>query len=809
MKFMLIVMGFCLSSYAVAQVSWSDSFADSSLQVNPRWTGDTNRFVHNSSQRLQLYDSDANVTHLRTQSAVSHSGIWEGWLFMDFNPSSSNYCSVTLCSDGAGQQYRLQFGGNTDDRLQLFYEVGGQQSLLFESAPNLLSSPKLEWRVERFADSIWTFEVNIDSTQWVAIGTCPDTTVFASSLYEWTFHYTKTRSDRFQIDNLSTSGTPFLDTTRPFVVGHNILDKRTIQLFFQESVTVHADSNVEDSNGGVWTPLQLTSTSVELVRDSPLNSGLHVLDLKAITDPYRNPAMTFTFPFHLAAFRDLMCTEIMYDVQPLVHWDTPYLEFENTSSYDLNLTDWTLLIDEKSYPLQGEIAPKQRLIISPGLSNVPPSLLQIPIASTAIKSSGRLRIISNWGDTIESIYYNAQMHTVDWKSNGGWSLERNDAPTCQAALAWSTSQDPLGGTPGSVNSAISATKEMWQTVKGIEWNTEAVILQLHEAATSVTEADSTLRLRNVNLDGLSWTIPRGTEGLDIHIQLCSGQESDTSLMAIAKPEAPGTLRITEILTDPLFGEPEYVELKNTGTSAVLSSDLRISQWSINGGIERLYELSETPWLIMPNETVLVVSDLQLLPFPTDQRQNLRSVLWAELPFALPNDGGLCLTAPNGEILDAINWSDEQHTHQDSDNGGKSLERAGGAYDQTLWKTTSVKWGYRTPGFEPHNIPVGNASEIDVKSARCSPNGDGYEDSFEFVIPEKYEGWNLKLLVLNSQGILLGTPINEEVYDPVVMVRWDGKLNGKPLPTQQYLLHLELWNDQGEKKSWIHGCLIVN
>lgn len=807
MKFMLLIMSLCWVSHAQAQVSWSDSFSDSSLQGNPTWTGDTIRFIHNAQERLQLADIDANHTHIQTTSTVSRGGSWSGWLWMDFNPSTSNFCEVTLCSDSNGNAYVLRFGGDSDDRLEFFLRSGVNRYSLFQSAPHLLNNPRLEWNVTRYPDSVWSFNVNMDSTSWTQLGTCPDSSVFPSATYQWSFYYTKTRADKFYIDDLSVSGIPFVDSIPPGLIRSEWLSRSQVLLQFDENIASY-NLPIHDDRSGSWQVISLVGDQIHLERNEPHRSGPLRIWPSGIRDASGNPIDTIHLNLQTHDFRDLMCTEVLFDIEPKVYWPSKYVELLNTTSDSLDVSDWKLWIDEKEYPLIGALGEYDRLIVTE--DSIPDSIQQLIIHQSFVKREGRIRVTDQWSDTIESFYYSDALHSTSWKSNGGWSVVRDEsAPTCWSVEPWSSANDPNGGTPGRENQVEPIYSSSTQTVKGIARIDERYILFLERSARAVwLHASDTLELKAYFKDGSTWVLPNLSGELPVEIALCEGGMSDTSFIQIEKASEPSTLWISEVMFDPISGHAEYIEFQNTGKDPALSTDLRIAKWSAADGIDELKPLSEDAWLIMPGE-VVILKGSGAIPFDDLPLSNKRSALPLELPFSLSHSDGICITKPNGTILDAVSWNEESHDMSLEETTGKSIERKSNSSSPKDWRTSSRRYTYQTPGVIPIRTGAEDALDIHLSNARCSPNGDGIEDVIVFHIPRKYDGKSAELLIRSAAGVTVGKGATAHTIDPRFPLEWGGEVDGKVLPTGQYMIELTISVEGDQKKYWRHGCLIIN
>ena len=115
-----------LPVYLQAQVS--DDFSDGNFTENPLWSGTTENFAVNTGFQLQSKASAASKSFLTTYSEVFDNAVWEFWVKINYNPTSSNYASIYVISDRADLSgdvngYYIQIG-NTSDEVSLYLQQG-------------------------------------------------------------------------------------------------------------------------------------------------------------------------------------------------------------------------------------------------------------------------------------------------------------------------------------------------------------------------------------------------------------------------------------------------------------------------------------------------------------------------------------------------------------------------------------------------------------------------------------------------------------------------------------------------------------
>ncbi len=124
------------------------------------------------------------------------------------------------------------------------------------------------------------------------------------------------------------------------------------------------------------------------------------------------------------------------------NWRNEWIEMKNNTSYPINLTNWTLQIDEKRIGLLGEIKPEDFFLISKD-KNISPDLL----------FKGSLNNKGNHLTLLDSS--NRIVDELDFSS--GWPEGDNETKrTLEKSITgdWQTSLN-VGGTPGKENSNLA------------------------------------------------------------------------------------------------------------------------------------------------------------------------------------------------------------------------------------------------------------------------------------------------------------------------------------------------------------------
>lgn len=115
----------------------NDNFADGDFTNNPTWGGNTSLFSINASKQLQTITSaTAQTIYLSTANQYATNTVWEFYVQMNFDPSSSNATRIYLTSnrqdlkatDLSGYYIQIGESGSTDS-YDLFRVTNGAPPL--------------------------------------------------------------------------------------------------------------------------------------------------------------------------------------------------------------------------------------------------------------------------------------------------------------------------------------------------------------------------------------------------------------------------------------------------------------------------------------------------------------------------------------------------------------------------------------------------------------------------------------------------------------------------------------------------------
>ncbi len=728
----------CVATHSLSAQIFTDDFQDGNFTSNAVWEGNTENFIVNSDNQLQLDDGAEGMSNV--SSAVGQSlgtdTEWRFYIKQSFSGSDNNNSRVYLMSNmpaldytgtsgAAVEGYFLQLGeGGSDDALRLVKnDSDGTTTDVAVGTPGFVSSSfEITVKIVRTASGDWEIWADANAGEEFSLqATGSDATYTFVNYFGWVCKYTSSNADNFFLDD-AYIGEPIVDTDPPLLTQLTVNSATELALEFNEpldEITAETLANYTVSSG-IGNPNSANFTAPNLVTltfgtSFPSEDEL-TITVTGVTDAIGNEiALTeeqFTyFEISEPQLGDIIINEIFADPTPaLALPETEWIELYNTSenAFDLSLLEFfnTTTLN----PLESYVLPAGGYVIVSDAAGT--SALQT-FGETGVATS--FSALSNSGDSLTLLYngtvIDRVVYEVDWyqdgvKSEGGWSLERiNPLALCSGSQNWIASNSPLGGTPGTQNSVFDETPDT--DAPGITSaaliNETLIFLQADEILNEVVELTNFSVSGGYEISSVQLTASASgvlislTEPVEIGIPFtvtvlsltdCEGNEfTGTDVWEIVSgfPAEPGDILITEIMADPSpqvgLPEVEYAELYNTTDIFIDISDADFSGATFS-----------TPVVIAPGEYRVIMSEEDIAGnFIFDNASGMTG--WSST--FLTNSGKeLILTTGNG-IIDQVTYDLTWYQDSDKDDGGWSLELINPTHpcsDELNWKASESVFG---------------------------------------------------------------------------------------------------------------------
>lgn len=536
------------------------------------------------------------------------------------------------------------------------------------------------------------------------------------------------------------------------------------------------------------------------------------------------------------SYNHIVITEILPDPSPSVGLPLyEFIELTNTGSDPVNLQGFAISDGSSTAVIsRSYILPPDSLLILCSTT----AYSQYEKWGRSMALSG-LPSLNNDADTlllfgpdrqlVQSIAYTSGWHENELKSGGGWSLELIDPlQPCLQQSNWSSSKNPLGGTPGQINSVKSLVRDsVAPTLKKVYCiDSTHIVAQFDESVDSnqarqlshySLEAINILQAKALPPLYLELSISLATSlqpGKQYHLQItgikdCSGNVSITPLqLPVGIPESPiqGDLLISEILFDPPAGGKDFIELYNHSNRIIDLKEIWLANRDATGMLKNLTPASAFPQLFFPGEWIALTEDTFFARnyfHPAPSAKFLKSILPS-----LPADmGRLAVLDRQGLAIDEAAYDEHWHFPMIAEKKGVSLERI--SYDESglskeNWMSASYPVRFGTPGYQNsqyHQRGIING-KIEVSPVVFSPNLDGLDDYCFIDYHFDQAGYMATIEVYDYGGNRVRVLLNNQLSGQKGRIRWDGITDGGKLASPgNYIILVRAWHLSGKTNKW--------
>ena len=618
MRKILWMVGIFLNSFAFSQVS--EGFNDGELLHQPEWIGDTGRFFVNANKQLQSkVFSKSDTAMLATGNDYLLNTVWEFYVQLNIDPSTSNQLRVYLAGDqlgldSIGNGYFLQIGeSGANDSYDLYRKSGRTITKIIDGLPKIrerTDTLRAYFMVIHRTDGYWElFSRTNTILAWTSEGFTFDRTFLSTKYFGLAIKHTATRSDKFIIDNVLIY--PYeADSIKPFISKVESINDSTIRLTCSKELdTAILQPDQFKINGQTFNFIQFDKNDlykIDLSFQGKLKTGINTIEIPIIQDLLGNSSkeiqivnLNYTPEISLNK-HSIFISEIMADPSPAEDLpEVEYIEVYNSTDSTINLENWEYHCSNSKIILpEFNLKSKEFVILCKATDTssmlVYGNCIGLKVWPSLVNTGAKLKLIEPKGKLIDEVNYETSWYKNNTKMNGGFSLEYiHPNKTCEGIYAWEASGSPSGGTPGKPNYAWEKPIDDLY-IKQIEiLNDSSIYVRFNRTPDTIfTKQTSNYIIRNSNerfkkvkyinnekneLVLTSASKFRNKQAYRIimeNIYTCEQellQENEFTLFYINNDDT-SKIKINEVYVDPFpsngLAEAEYVELYNASENTV-------------------------------------------------------------------------------------------------------------------------------------------------------------------------------------------------------------------------------------------------
>lgn len=849
----LITLLILLHCFHFSKSQVAENFADSNLNSNPTWTGDTSFFEVNSVYQLQLHAAVAGNSTIFTPIDLSAIDTveWDCYLELAFSPSLQNNTKYYLYSSQNNlinaDAYYLQIGETgTNDAIQFYKQSGSITTLLGRGVDGRVASAfGVSVKVIKYPNG--TIDVYTDytgGTNYQLEFSVFDAMNLSAGYIGWQCNYTISNISGFYLDNVY-AGTCVRDTIQPFLVDSKFINDSIIEIEFNESLKgfnlINNFHLMQSNNSVVGLNANLDSSIFQIQLANTMSSGdtLQIV-LTAIQDLNSNISDTIFSRLVFircenASIGDLVISEIMCD--PTGANNLPsveYVELYNTSDKFLS-TKFLTLCDPSSTGVFNEdtICPHCYVVFTSAVGK-----LQLDTKGIHAKVITNFPTLNNDGDIlilkddvqiIDCLNYTTAYYHNEFKNQGGWSIEKIALDyMCANTNNWNASCDSRGGSPGLANCTnnffVDENSPMIQSVYVIDSTTIQVKFSEEINTDSLTVNDF---LIDEHLNPIVMNVEKKYSDKTIlkfntmfysnevhtlqlyHIVDCSSNfllRDEKFKFGVGVPPSKGDLIINEIMFNPYDECVDFIEVFNKSDKIIsLKNCSCCRRNSTSHQIEYNSKITSENLVVLPNDYLVLanIEDQFYQCYPTAQPHK---TMYYQLPSMSDDEGSILILDEAALIIDELYYSDDQHSQLLNTTEGVSLERINAdasTSNYKNWSSASFSSGYATPTLKNSQAIEGIVDEsmISINPSVFSPDNDGFDDHALIEIKTDNAGSWSSVLILDINGNKIKQLLNTDLIGINDKLIWDGTdTKNSIVQSGIYIISAAIVNEYGEVKN---------
>ena len=441
---------------------------------------------------------------------------------------------------------------------------------------------------------------------------------------------------------------------------------------------------------------------------------------------------------------------------------------------------------------------------------------------TLLNSGDQVTLKSQEGTILDQLSFSTSTWGGSEFSAGGYSLEvPNPYFLCENSSFLKPSQDPLKGTPGRKNSRFSENLDLTPVLLKRAYFLDSIsfMVELEGVISGEIHPDQVVLSPNILVDKVE-EISSGTFRIWLKSSVVPDQLFQMSLqgllnckgedlgkigpvpLVLASTPKPGEIHLTEVLFDPLSGDPKFVEIYNSSSNYLNLDSWALSNLNDQGQVAQIRVFGDNGTIIPPNSFLAISTDPEKLKIRYPKSSKGEFLQIPTLPSYPISGGTVVLLRNEKEVVEKFTYSSKLHHPLIQNSKGVSLERISirnSVNEPSNWASASGNEDFGTPGRKNSQfLDEEDLEEIlKVEPKVFDPEGN-LGPAFTTISYElEQAGWVGSLSIYSSSGNLVASLCKNEILGTHGVFVWDGvDENGARVKPGYYVLLAEIFDLEG-------------
>ena len=528
------------------------------------------------------------------------------------------------------------------------------------------------------------------------------------------------------------------------------------------------------------------------------------------------------------SYKSLVINELM--PAPRADQDLPNTEY--VELYNPNLKEFRLDLlklgnsrNETNLP-DSWMAPGEYLILVPkGQENAFSGfgkVLGVLGWPTLLNSGDQVTLKSQEGTILDQISFSTSTWGGSEFSGGGYSLEvPNPYFLCENSSFLKSSQDPMKGTPSRINSVFNENIDLPPVILKRAYFLDSIsfLVELEGVISGGIHPDQVVLSPNILVDKVE-EISSGTFRIWLKSSVVPDQLFQMSLqgltncksedlgkigpvsMVLASVPKPGDIYLTEVLFDPISGDPKFVEIHNSSSNYLNLKNWALGNMNDQAQVAQIRVFGDEGTIIPPLGFLAISTDPEKLKIRYPRSSKGEFLQIPALP-SYPISGGTVILLQNEkEVVEKFTYSSKFHHPLIQNSKGVSLERISirsSVNEPSSWQSASGNEDFGTPGRRNSQFLEGEplVEILKIEPKVFDPEGS-LGPAFTTISYELDQaGWVGTFSIYSSSGNLVASLCKNEILGTHGVFVWDGVAeNGARVKPGYYVLLAEIFDLEG-------------